>query len=155
MSIGSTSGETYRMISVPGKLDDKGSVLDGLVTELLDDDRDDNETEFRTFRWNGNEYTETGVASLSPGEAYWIITLDSWQLAGGSGRSIGLDRGYSISLKEGWNQVGSPFNFTPNVYDASEDDIEPSFYRYTGSGYTASNTTVSYTHLTLPTTPYV
>ena len=140
MSIGSTSGETYRMISVPGKLDDKGSVLDGLVTELLDDDRDDNETEFRTFRWNGNEYTETGVASLSPGEAYWIITLDSWQLAGGPGRSIDLDGGYSISLKEGWNQVGSPFNFTPNVYDASGDDIEPSFYRYTGSGYTASNT---------------
>tara|TARA_B100000029_G_scaffold497744_1_gene565674 strand:- start:6794 stop:9517 length:2724 start_codon:yes stop_codon:yes gene_type:complete len=140
MSIGSTSGETYRMISVPGKLDDKRSVIDGLVTELLDDDREDNETEFRTFRWNGNDYTETGVASLSPGEAYWIITLDSWQLAGGSGRSINLDGGYSISLKEGWNQVGSPFNFTPNVYDAPEGAMEPSFYRYTGSGYTSSNT---------------
>ena len=140
ISISSTSGETYRMISAPGKLDDKGSVLGGLVEELIAEDRSDDETEFRTFRWNGTDYTETGIANLNPGEAYWIITLDSWTLTGGSGESTDLENPVSISLRSGWNQVGSPYNFTPNLYKADEGAVETSFYRYTGSGYSTTTT---------------
>jgi len=83
---------------------------------------------------------ETGVARLNPGEAYWIITLDSWTLTGGSGESIDLEDPVSISLQSGWNQVGSPFNFTPNLYESEEGTVEPSFYRYTGSGYSTTTT---------------
>ncbi|MEE2876223.1 MAG: T9SS type A sorting domain-containing protein [Candidatus Neomarinimicrobiota bacterium] len=140
ISIGSTSGETYRMISAPGDLDDKASPIGDLVTQLQDADRSDDATEFRTFRWNGSDYTETDLARLNPGEAYWIITLDSWTLTGGSGKSIDLESPVSISLKSGWNQVGSPYNFTPNLYEADEGAVEGSFYRYTGSGYSTTTT---------------
>ena len=140
MSIGSTSAEVYRMISAPGDLDSKTSPIDGLVEDLIAEDRSDDETEFRTFRWNGSDYNETGGARLNPGEAYWIITLDSWQLAGGSGNSTDLEDDVSVSLKQGWNQIGSPYNFTPNIYKSEEGTVEPSFYRYTGSGYSTSTT---------------
>ncbi len=140
ISIGSTSGETYRMISVPGNLDDKASAIGGLVTQLQEEDRPDDATEYRTFRWNGSDYTETGLARLNPGEAYWIITLDSWTLTGGSGESIDLENPVSISLKTGWNQIGSPYNFTPNLYESEEGTVEKSFYRYTGSGYSTTTT---------------
>jgi hypothetical protein len=140
MSIGSTSAEVYRMVSAPGQLDSKTSVLDGLVDNLTGEERSDDATEFRTFRWNGSDYNETGVARLNPGEADWIITLDSWQLTGGSGHSTDLEDDVSISLKQGWNQVGSPYNFTPNIYDYEAGAVEPSFYRYSGSGYSTTTT---------------
>ena len=111
-----------------------------MVEELIAEDRSDDETEFRTFRWNGTDYTETGIANLNPGEAYWIITLDSWTLTGGSGESTDLENPVSISLQSGWNQVGSPYNFTPNLYKADEGAVETSFYRYTGSGYSTTTT---------------
>ncbi len=137
--IGSTSPEVYRMISAPGQLDSKTSVLDGLVANLTGEERSIDATEFRTFRWNGSDYNETGVARLNPGEAYWIITLDSWQLTGGSGHSTDLEP-VSVSLSQGWNQVGSPYYFTPNIYGTEDGTVEPSFYRYSGSGYSTTTT---------------
>ena len=139
ISIGSTSPEVYRMISAPGQLDSKTSVLDGLVANLTGEERSIDATEFRTFRWNGSAYNETGVARLDPGEAYWIITLDSWQLTGGSGHSTDLEP-VSVSLSQGWNQVGSPYYFTPNIYGTEDGTVEPSFYRYSGSGYSTTTT---------------
>ena len=139
ISIGSTSPEVYRMISAPGQLDSKTSVLDGLVANLTGEERSIDATEFRTFRWNGSAYNETGVARLDPGEAYWIITLDSWQLTGGSGHSTDLEP-VSVSLSQGWNQVGSPYNFTPNSDLAEIDALEPALYRYSGSGYSTTTT---------------
>ena len=140
ISIGSTSGETYRMISAPGNFDNKNSIMVDLVTRLEEEDRSTDATEFRTFRWNGSDYTETGEARMNPGEAYWIITLDSWGLQGGAGESTDLENPVSISLQSGWNQVGSPYNFTPNLYKADEGAVETSFYRYTGSGYSTTTT---------------
>ena len=140
ISIGSTSGETYRMISAPGNFDNKNSIMVDLVTRLEEEDRSTDATEFRTFRWNGSDYTETGEARMNPGEAYWIITLDSWGLQGGAGESTDLENPVSISLQSGWNQVGSPYNFTPNLYKADEGAVEKSFYRYTGSGYSTTTT---------------
>ena len=76
---------------------------------------------------------------MDPGEAYWIITLDSWQLTGGSGHSTDLEP-VSVSLSQGWNQVGSPYYFTPNSDLAEIDALEPALYRYSGSGYSTTTT---------------
>ena len=138
--IGSTGPEVYRMISAPGLLDNKSSAIDAMVATLVANEQSDDATEWRTFRWNGSDYNESGYASMNPGEAYWIITLGSHVLTGGSGKSTDLSDPVSISLRSGWTQVGSPYNFTPNSYVYEAGAVEPSFYRYSGSGYSTTTT---------------
>ncbi len=131
----STSAEVYQMVSAPGDLDAK--VFDTLNDQVYD------KSVWRMFRWNGSDYTEyAGNANLSPGTAYWIITAEAEGLEVGSGSSTRLMPHSSVSFSSGWNQIGSPYNFSIDLgQDVKYDpgSIEPTLYKWNGSSYSEMN----------------
>ncbi len=136
LSMGNTSEVTYRMISTGGDVFDKG-----IATNLEDDLGPYDDTVWRIFKWNGSGYTENNFA-LEQGEAYWIITQGSATMQSSSGESTPLLNGYGVNLGSGWNMVANPYNFNLSFSNLhyNDGDIEPVLYRYTGSGYTTTNT---------------
>lgn len=123
-----TRSKEYMMISVPGDVDDKNQ------TAVLGDELGEyDKTQWRLFAWDGTGYTEfEGSARFEPGQAFWIITHEGKDLNGGPGISTQLEQPYDIALNQGWNQIGSPYNFVINMnqiqYDAGA--IEPVLYEY-------------------------
>jgi len=53
----------------------------------------------------------TAPISITPGEAYWMISKNQLVLDWGAGSSIRTDSVFAISLHAGWTLIGSPFNF--------------------------------------------
>jgi len=125
-----TGSKSYKMISVPGYLERGNSLFDELGEE--------NPEKWRTFHWKNGSYVESFSADIEPGKAYWIITAEPIDLIAGEGTSISLEDTFSISLNEGWNQIGNPFNFNP-VFSYDDTQIQESIYRYNGSGYSISS----------------
>jgi hypothetical protein len=104
-----TPVNTYRMISVPGVLDDStpASVLADNLGVL---DR----AEWRLLRGQNGVYAEYGVdeiANFEPGNAFWLITRKSKTWDTGSGKSMSTSQNAVITLTPGWNQIGNPFAF--------------------------------------------
>ncbi|MEE9167909.1 MAG: T9SS type A sorting domain-containing protein [Candidatus Neomarinimicrobiota bacterium] len=128
IGISRVSTEQYAMISVPGDLDGKNQ------TPVLGDELGVyDKTRWRLFGWNGTNYTEfEGSANFNPGAAFWIITAKGANLSGGPGTSTQLMPAHSIGLNQGWNQIGSPYNFDVDVGQMKYDPaaIEPQFYEY-------------------------
>ncbi|MCH8069927.1 MAG: hypothetical protein IID16_11770, partial [Candidatus Marinimicrobia bacterium] len=134
ISLLGTSPERYVMISVPGDLNNKNA------QPILFEEYDN--TQIRLFRWKNNGYQEyPSIDKLDPGKAFWIITLDATTLMGGSGTSTRLIPSYTINLDQGWNQIGTPYNFGNGINDLiyTPGSIEPTFYEYDGSGYSTTN----------------
>tara|TARA_Y100000817_G_scaffold5422_1_gene4639 strand:+ start:3559 stop:6288 length:2730 start_codon:yes stop_codon:yes gene_type:complete len=125
-----TGSKSYKMISVPGYLDRGNSLFDALGEE--------NPEEWRTFRWENGSYYEAFSADMEPGKAYWIITREPTDLIAGGGVSMSLQDTFYMSLDEGWNQIGNPFNFNP-IFSYDDSQIQGSIYRYNGSGYSISS----------------
>ena len=101
------SGQSnYRIISFPYQLDNKnaGNVFD----ELGQFDQ----FNWRLSHWDGNSTKEL-VASdpIETGWGYWLLIKNNpgKALAGGPGKSVSSP--FSIQLKQGWNQIGNPYNF--------------------------------------------
>ncbi len=130
----STTPETYSMISVPGDLNNKNA------QPILFEEYDN--TQVRLFRWKNNGYQEyPSMDKLDPGKAFWIITLDATTLMSGSGTSTRLIPSYTINLDQGWNQIGTPYNFGNDINDLqyTVGSIELPFYEYDGTGYSTTN----------------
>ncbi|MDP7653408.1 MAG: hypothetical protein QF757_01835, partial [Candidatus Marinimicrobia bacterium] len=131
----STSAETYRMISLPG------NVYNGNLGYHFEEELGPYDPSvWRMFRWNGTAYSETNF-DMFPGEAYWIITRDPAGLTSAEGSSMEMMTGSTVNLSPGWNMVANPYNFSLSVSDLqyNDGDIEPDLYRYTGSGYSTTN----------------
>jgi hypothetical protein len=134
MPLVSTTSEKYVMISSPGDLDNAG-----FINVLEDDFGAYNNTEWRIFRWDSEledyrEYYDNVPSSFEPGLAYWLITRTGMQASTGSGESMDLT-GYTINIKEGWNMIGSPYNFDislESVTISPTNTVEPNLHNYTG-----------------------
>ncbi len=105
----STPSNSYRMIAIPGVLDS------ATPASVLEDDlgKYDDE-EWRLYRYQNGaliEYTVDSIQSFEPGNAFWLITKESASWDVGSGKSSPSDQAFAITLKPGWNQIGSPFAF--------------------------------------------
>ncbi len=102
----------YRMISLPGS-------TNGLPDSvLLDDLGSYDPARWRLGRWNAqsaacssacyDEYPE--IEDFAPGRAFWLI-CDEPHAFDFSGTNVDIARPYQVHLKQGWNQIATPFAF--------------------------------------------
>ena len=120
------------MISFPG------SINDSIISSAKDDDH-------VFYQWDDSNSDWVIPNVVKTTEAYWFKHFydNSLKFKSDSGIVIPLQP-YKIELKHGWNMIGSPFASTVE-FEANSNEVSDLYY------FGA----VSYTHLTLPTTPYV
>jgi hypothetical protein len=100
----------YRLISLPLAATNKkpADVLEGVLGTY-------NNTKWRFFELESDQtYTEhPNTGDMDPGKAFWLIVKDADKtISTGAGNTVRTDANYSISLHDGWNLVGNPFNFS-------------------------------------------
>ena len=137
--ISSAPAERYIMISIPANLSNP-SLTNVLGDELGEADA----TKWRSFKWINGAYQEN-AGSLTPGSAVWLISKENVNaIQAGSGHSNALSMGKTISLSNGWNQIGNPYNFPINIDDQNmvqfSSEVEKVLYQYSG-GENYSQTT--------------
>ena len=110
----------YRLISVPLALGNAAAsaVLEGLgpatdetwrVFELLSPGQ---QTAIPAEGANDQWYREGPDAiSMTPGEAFWLISRDGGTFSTGSGLTLRTDTLFTRDLHHGWNLIGTPFDF--------------------------------------------
>ncbi len=118
-----TSEHRYRMISLPAML------ADSSVQHVLSDDLGQPDSAvWRCGRWDSAEemYREVGVDNVvpfAPGRAFWLVTDQPRRVTFSGATAFPRDsRGHVITLKPGWNQVGSPFAYEVGLADAIIND---------------------------------
>ena len=123
--------EEYVMISVPAKVNNMST--QGVFVEQLGDP---DPSMWRTFKWQNGAYQEN-AGSLSPGSAVWLISKDIGEIYAGNGHSTQLAKEFQINLSDGWNQIGSPYNFPIDINDdfsvLVSSEVEQELYQYTGN----------------------
>ncbi len=108
----------YRIISVP---------LD-LTKKTVDDVFGDNlgsydKSKYRLFRYQNGGLSElSGSSSIEIGKGYWFISTQNPNIDTGPGVTADVGEGkdrFSLSIVQGWNQIGNPFNFVLKWSDIS------------------------------------
>jgi hypothetical protein len=111
---GGMNPSAYRMVSFPTELDDPQ--LSNLFEPLTPYDP----TEWRLFGVDGGGSTSSEdiyderddlSAALQTGDGIWLLSLSEATLGPVRGTSVRTDQPYEMSLREGWNLVGTPFAF--------------------------------------------
>ena len=103
----------YQMVAIPLTLAQNG------VQAIFEDDLGPyDKTKWRLFTYQNGEIVEFGEGAESPerietGRGYWLIIRDETELNTGEGRTVRANEEqlYEITLNEGWNQIGNPYNF--------------------------------------------
>lgn len=134
---GLTSGGTlanYSMFSIPLIMSD--SSIQAIFSSLGLEGRN----RWRLLHWNGNSYTEFGtdneLTTIDRGKSYWFNSFTPPSIV-----VTGIPyykSSYKMKLVQGWNQVGSPYNFDVSWADvlmqnASQTGVslvESSLYKY-------------------------
>lgn len=132
----------YQMVSVPLTLQNTGT------SAVFDDDFGPyNKEKWRFFRFQGGANVENGGGlddGILPGNAYWLISkstpTDPVDVGSGSTVRVTKDNPFMLSLKAGWNQIASPYNFNiswDEVHDANNEPaaVRPTVKTYDGSTY--------------------
>ncbi len=119
--------QIYKMISVPMELNDP------TITGVLDDDYGSyDSTRWRIFRWQDSSYAEYNsiVATILPGNAFWLITRNGQQFTVQDGQSVNSVRPDTVILRKGWNQFADPFAFAVSWDSVGRSPIvgNPVFY---------------------------
>ncbi|MEL6851358.1 MAG: FG-GAP-like repeat-containing protein [Bacteroidota bacterium] len=102
--------QDYNLLAFPLRLENTA------ISDLVEDDFGTyNPYQWRFWHYdNGalSEYTE-GLTSVEDGKGYWLITKkqNSFRTSPGTTVEVWADRPYKISLKQGYNQVGNPYDF--------------------------------------------
>ena len=103
----------YQMIAIPLNLG-----RNDIETIFEDDLGPYDKTKWRLFTYQNGEIVEFGEGAESPerietGRGYWLIIRDETELNTGEGRTVRANEEqlYEITLNEGWNQIGNPYNF--------------------------------------------
>ncbi len=118
-----TTAGGYRLISVPLSLDAAaaGTVLDAFGPYAEDAWR------FFSILPPGEPgavqaastpdqfYREGPSTQMRVGLGFWLIVRDGGTFATGAGRSVTLRRPFIVDLHEGWNLVGTPFDFPVTI----------------------------------------
>ena len=127
LKYGSGSGD-YQMVSVPLELD-KDKPND--VFADADDFGPYNKEKWRLFRFQGSGVVENeaGLENMPPGNAYWLIVREEPDTPVDTGPGITTQvtkqAPYVISLSQGWNQIGSPYNFDVSWSDVISFNNDP------------------------------
>lgn len=100
----------WRLFSVPAALD-----TPNVVGTIGDELGELNDYSWKTFRYLSGDYVENPT-NFVPGEGFWIYQTveSSTALKAGSGRIHDLS-GFDITLKPGWNVIGTPYPFVLDV----------------------------------------
>jgi hypothetical protein len=105
----SLTAETYRMVAASAQAP---------VTDALENSYGPySPSSWRMLRWDPTagdrgDYTEyPAIDSLAPGAGFWLVTAGGRSPTLGDGQSVDASTPYQIPLKQGWNQVGTPFGF--------------------------------------------
>ena len=121
-----SGGGDYQMVSVP-------LVLTGATPkDVFEDDFGPYDKEkWRLFRFQGGknlEYTD-GLEDIIAGNAYWLIVKDEPAEAVDTGPGITTQvskvEPFVIQLRQGWNQIGSPYNFDVSWSDVISFNNDP------------------------------
>lgn len=101
----------YRMISLPieAAQGDADSVLSNFGAADAD--------VWRLFRWQGTtigyiEHSDPAFENFAPGRGYWFITTKAIGLRSGRGTTVSTAGPFAVSLQNGWNMIGCPYNFS-------------------------------------------
>ncbi len=114
-----TQSKNWKMFSVPAQLNNPSP------SSFLEDDLGRQEDSiWKVYRWDteANDYSKyPDIPDIAPGTAFWIITKDSKNIDTGEIKSTDtssdylIPLSYSVTLNQGWNQVGCPFAFPVNL----------------------------------------
>ncbi|MFK7953468.1 MAG: fibronectin type III domain-containing protein, partial [Ekhidna sp.] len=131
----------WQMISIPYELDDD------LVTSVFNElGSSEYKKAWRLMRYEDGAYQDaiTGFTRVELGKGYWFNAVTETSIKIGAGQA-NAEVPFKISLKEGWNQIGNPFNSPVNwtsvrnennafssvedliVYNSDNNDFETSF----------------------------
>ena len=103
------SQANYRIISVPLNLEKKS------VSDVFSDDLGElKKSKYRLFRYSGTSTSELSSSStIDIGKGYWLIASDAATIDSGPGTTadVGASKPVTISITNGWNQIGNPFAF--------------------------------------------
>jgi len=124
--------DKWRMISIPAKLDDYqvGNVIgDELGSQTS--------STWRIFEWNdvSLSYKENPV-NFSSGESFWLYQRveDNLSLATPAGET-GSMNGTSLTIKPGWNLIGSPYSFPVDLIVDQGQFYGPVAYGLSGESW--------------------
>jgi hypothetical protein len=119
-----TTVADYQIISLPLQLTNSS------VQATLEDDLGQyNKTQWRFFNYkqeNNVEYKE-GFETVEPGNGYWLISRHEKGVDTGEGTTLKVTKSkpHVIKLKQGWNQIGNPYNFNLSWNDILVANGEP------------------------------
>lgn len=135
-----SAATNYRIVAVPLDLTKK-SVNDVFADDLGAADK----SKWRVFHYSGGS-TKEHSGSIELGKGYWLISSEQKTINSGPGTTadIGIGKPFVISLSNGWNQIGNPFNFNiawaDVVGDTDNEDIEIGDLRLFGGTWTKGTT---------------
>ncbi|MDN5211424.1 Ig-like domain-containing protein [Fulvivirgaceae bacterium BMA12] len=144
LKYGSNQG-SYQMVSVPLELSETSP---DAVFE--DDFGPYNKEKWRLFRFQGgtNVENKSGLEDILPGDAYWLIAsqkpAEAVDTGKGTTTKVTKADPFVISLRQGWNQIGSPYNFNVSWSDVIAFNNDPVGVKtvlrhYDGSQYVESD----------------
>lgn len=99
----------YRIVATPYDLTSK-TVNDVFADDLGTYDG----VNWRMYRYDNSSTNELSSSTpIEVGKGYWLIVKTSTPIDLGTGKtvSVTVDAPFTIDLKEGWNQIGNPYNF--------------------------------------------
>jgi hypothetical protein len=154
-----TTASAYVMVSSPVSPGNPDPLA------VLRDDLGDYDKEiWRLFRWNPllesyQEYPFSGD-DVVPGKGYWLISSNA-QIIDATGQLAETNAPYVIVLYPGWNQIGTPYNFSIDwdtvwvwwfsssydfylylIFDATASDnvfTSRTLWKYSNGSYSASS----------------
>ncbi|MFK7925184.1 MAG: FG-GAP-like repeat-containing protein, partial [Bacteroidia bacterium] len=115
----------YNIISIPLELDN------GAISGVVEDQFGTyNKRQWRFFHYQNERYDEykEGIEQMTDGLGYWLITKSERSFNTGAGETVKVteESPYVWNLKEGWNQIGNPYNFNlswQEIRDANAANI--------------------------------
>ncbi len=102
------SAAAYQLISVPLVLSKN------TIKEVFKNLGEYDNKSWRLFFLTGNQTIQESPSDIKPGTGYWFIMRDQIEINPGEGVVVKAtpDTPYKMSLKQGWNLIGNPYNFT-------------------------------------------
>ena len=132
--LGADTPQAYRLISLPLALNN--STVDAALLKFL------GSPDIKQWRlWGIDpqnakslfpyiEYPNPAASDLAAGKALFLITRNTTTFNNGPGITVktlqaGNPQPFKISLKPGWNMIGSPFNFRIPIANLRIPDVQP------------------------------
>jgi N-acetylneuraminic acid mutarotase len=102
----------WQMFSIPYVLND--NLIETIFSSLA---QLEYKTEWRLVHYDGTRYVDagSGINRIELGKGYWLNFKPEGetQIKVGSGK-VNIASPFSLNLREGWNQIGNPYNITLN-----------------------------------------